>query len=122
MIEHGTAPEDLGKDDEDGLDLEERALCPDETCIGVIGPAGRCKVCGRAADPAIAAQGAAAPAAPEPEDEETAAAPRGPEGHDGPAGHEGAEDDFADRRLCPDGACIGVIGWDGRCKVCGRSE
>ena len=22
------------------------------------------------------------------------------------------------RRLCPDGACIGVIGDDGRCKVC----
>jgi hypothetical protein len=26
-----------------------------------------------------------------------------------------------DRRLCPDGACIGLIGYDGRCKVCGRS-
>ena len=25
------------------------------------------------------------------------------------------------RRLCPDGACIGVIGDDGRCRVCGRS-
>ena len=24
------------------------------------------------------------------------------------------------RRLCPDGACIGVIGSDGRCHVCGR--
>jgi hypothetical protein len=26
------------------------------------------------------------------------------------------------RRLCPDGACIGVIGDDGRCRVCGRSS
>ncbi len=25
------------------------------------------------------------------------------------------------RRLCPDGACIGVIGDDGRCRVCGRA-
>jgi hypothetical protein len=27
----------------------------------------------------------------------------------------------AKRRLCPDGACIGVIGDDGRCRVCGTS-
>jgi hypothetical protein len=27
----------------------------------------------------------------------------------------------AARRLCPDGACIGVIGADGRCRVCGRA-
>jgi hypothetical protein len=27
----------------------------------------------------------------------------------------------AKRRLCPDGACIGVIGDDGRCRVCGAS-
>jgi hypothetical protein len=25
----------------------------------------------------------------------------------------------AERELCPDGACIGVIGPDGRCKECG---
>lgn len=25
------------------------------------------------------------------------------------------------RRLCPDGACIGVLGADGRCRVCGIS-
>ena len=27
-----------------------------------------------------------------------------------------------DRELCPDGACTGLIGPDGRCKVCGRSK
>lgn len=26
------------------------------------------------------------------------------------------------RRLCPDGACVGVIGSDDRCTVCARSE
>jgi hypothetical protein len=25
------------------------------------------------------------------------------------------------RRLCPDGACVGLIGPDGRCTVCARS-
>ena len=34
-----------------------------------------------------------------------------------------ARDDDAgeDRELCPDGGCIGLIGADGRCKVCGRA-
>lgn len=26
------------------------------------------------------------------------------------------------RRLCPDGACVGVIGPEGRCTVCARSQ
>jgi hypothetical protein len=30
------------------------------------------------------------------------------------------EVDFDSRALCPDGACTGVIGADGRCKACGR--
>jgi hypothetical protein len=28
--------------------------------------------------------------------------------------------DFASRKLCSDGTCIGVIGSDGRCKECGK--
>jgi DnaJ domain len=27
--------------------------------------------------------------------------------------------DWNDRKLCPDGACIGLVGTTGRCKVCG---
>jgi hypothetical protein len=30
------------------------------------------------------------------------------------------EDDFEDRVLCSDGNCIGVIGSNGQCKVCGK--
>jgi hypothetical protein len=33
-------------DDEDD-EWERRTLCPDESCIGVIGPDGRCKECGK---------------------------------------------------------------------------
>ncbi len=34
---------------------------------------------------------------------------------------EGGDDiDFSKRILCSDGACIGVIGEDGVCKVCGK--
>ena len=34
-------------DDEEGLDLENRILCPDGTCTGII-ENGRCTVCGKA--------------------------------------------------------------------------
>ncbi len=33
---------------------------------------------------------------------------------------ESGEDPFAERILCSDGTCIGVIGPDGRCKECGK--
>jgi len=32
---------------QEGIDWENRTLCSDESCIGVIGPGGRCKECGK---------------------------------------------------------------------------
>lgn len=32
-----------------------------------------------------------------------------------------SETEWTQRELCPDGACVGVIGDDGTCKVCGRA-
>ena len=81
---------------------EDRELCPDGSCIGLIGDDGRCRVCGRTGDGE-----AAEPVAV------TASSPRVP------ADSDGAFDE--DRELCPDGACIGILGSDGKCKVCGRS-
>jgi hypothetical protein len=31
------------------------------------------------------------------------------------------EPEWDDRKLCPDGGCVGLIGDDGKCNVCGRS-
>lgn len=97
-----------------------RRLCPDGSCIGVIGADGRCTECGRSADGrprvleggaqaagAVADDAAEAELQASPEDD---AAPRG----DGAAGFDPG------RRLCPDGSCVGVIGADGRCGVCGQ--
>ena len=40
-------PETDGDPDADGdIDWENRTLCSDESCIGVIGSDGRCKECG----------------------------------------------------------------------------
>lgn len=101
--------------DED-LDFANRQLCPDGACIGVLDASGICKVCGQ--------RGAAAPGGPfraDPGDgddvleEKVEVVAVAMEGDDG-----GAFD--PSRELCPDGACIGVIGANGRCKVCGKPK
>lgn len=101
----------------DDLDIDNRELCPDGACIGVIGTDGRCKVCGTAgAGTATPFRTAADPHAEkadhddhEDDDEVEAVAAAGGT----------VDDDWDRRRLCRDGRCIGVIGPDGNCKVCG---
>ena len=87
-----------------------RPLCPDGACVGLIGPDGTCTVCGRTAAAAAAGQ-----EPPEPEATESASAPSS-------AGSLSAEAGGFDpnRRLCDDGSCVGVIGPDGACTVCGQ--
>lgn len=33
----------------DGSDVDDRVLCPDDTCVGIIGPDGLCGTCGKTA-------------------------------------------------------------------------
>jgi hypothetical protein len=103
------------------FDPRRRRLCPDGACIGLLDDSGRCKVCGTVDR---SAAGGAAPlpaAAPVPEDEveEQAAAALETADED-----PGAEDGGFDprRRLCEDGACVGVVRDDGLCSVCGRVQ
>jgi hypothetical protein len=111
------------------FDPSKRRLCPDGGCIGVIGDDGRCRVCGRASDGS---------AAPRPAD--LAGDPMGADNDDDdawPAPQKDDDDDTAEpavaagesggqfqpgRRLCDDGSCVGVVGDNGRCSVCGRAE
>jgi hypothetical protein len=106
------SPREFG-DGEGAAELdEERELCPDGTCVGIIGPDALCKVCG-AKGPGAAMQRTAR-ARPIAHLELDAAEADS-------AGGEGVleVDEDEDRELCPDGACVGLIGSDGRCKVCG---
>jgi hypothetical protein len=102
---------------EAGDDWSQRRLCPDGNCIGVIGPDGRCKECGRPAE-------GPAPEADVPTSAEESDVAREPvaTAYHAPTDHTPADgdDDWSQRRLCPDGNCIGVIGPDGRCRECGR--
>jgi len=92
-----------------GVDWENRTLCSDGNCIGVIGSDGRCSECGQPYDgPAIEGQVFEADSS-DVQDEEV-------EDEEETAGNLGWED----RQLCSDGNCIGVIGPNGRCKECGK--
>jgi len=77
---------------------DDREPCSDGACIGVIGEDGRCTECGEG------------PGAVDDEDED--------DGDDDWSGGGGFDPD--DRVPCPDGACIGIIGSNGRCTECGR--
>jgi hypothetical protein len=94
---------------EDQLDLESRELCPDGSCIGVLGDDRKCKVCGMASDgtPGVRVER-------EEQDE-----PEEMEASGSDADADAGADAGDERELCPDGTCIGLIGADGRCKVCG---
>jgi len=111
-----------------------RRLCPDGACVGVIGDDGRCKVCGRSAGGG--GKDAAAPAgfvpAAKDDGDGTGGDDEAEPGHDdgAQAGDDaGAPDAGAvkgaaafdpHRRLCPDGDCLGIVGADGICNVCGK--
>lgn len=92
---------DATGDDDAPEPFDDRELCPDGACVGVIGDDGRCRECGRAAEPAPAS----------PALTEVSETPVSPE--------KGDADDWDDRELCPDDTCIGVLGADGTCPVCG---
>jgi hypothetical protein len=100
---------------------DRRQLCPDGGCVGVIGPDGRCKVCGRVAPNWGDERNRGLNA--DDEDEDDDAAPAAPVDAIAPSAPValGTAGEWAKRQLCGDGSCIGVIGASGRCKVCGRT-
>ena len=118
---------DQANEPQTDMEWEGRTLCSDESCIGVIGPEGRCRECGRPYEGTL-------PEAFSVDEDPTG----GPDGEadlqthrdeevfdavwEGDAVDDAPSDDaeWAVRTLCPDESCIGVIGPDGRCLECGR--
>ena len=102
------------------LEWEQRILCSDESCIGVIGPDGRCKECGLPySGPFDVTITETVPSDIEEDDPEEEI-------------NEEIEEietldtetltdsEWEQRTLCSDESCIGVIGPDGLCKECGK--
>jgi hypothetical protein len=102
--------DDTTQDEPEAFDPTRRRLCADGSCVGVIGDDGKCRVCGRTEEQAAAG-------------EEALGTDLGGEGtiEAAPSNEGGAAAGFdAKRRLCDDGTCVGVVGDDGKCRVCGR--
>ena len=99
------------------MEWKHRVLCSDGNCIGVIGPDGHCKECGKEYEGTLAEEHLSA-------NKESSAAENSFEKEDPSPDdlpQEVAEhDDWQNRVLCSDGNWIGVIGPDGRCKECGK--
>lgn len=105
------------------IEWENRQLCDDGNCIGVIGPDGCCKVCGKPCAGELPDTGISGSVSDQTDDvsQETPSIPDTEElltnEH---APDEDADTEWKNRRLCSDGNCIGVIGPNGCCKVCGK--
>lgn len=100
------------------LDWENRVLCSDGNCIGVIGQGGKCNECGKVYEGTLPEEHDLSNEIPDPEEST-------PEEEDQYIQEDVSpevtkHDDWQDRVLCSDGNCIGVIGPDGCCKECGK--
>lgn len=104
------------------IDWDNRVLCSDESCIGVIGVDGRCKECGKVYEGELPFSETPAEDNTTDEAVEETAAPADLSTEPATAEPEAAydADDWDKRTLCSDESCIGVIGPDGRCKECGK--
>ncbi len=103
---------------------DQRILCSDGNCIGIVGADGRCKVCGlhddgelpnpvTGSDPVD--DGTNDPAA-----EHQMMAQNDVVDDDPAVGANASDDAWETRTLCIDESCIGVVGSDGCCKACGK--
>jgi hypothetical protein len=92
-----------------------RRLCPDGSCVGIIGADGKCSVC-ELVDPDTDNSEHSAQCSSEAIDDEES---ESTEVRDAEAEEPTSAFDSS-RRLCSDGSCIGVIGRSNRCSVCGK--
>ena len=88
-------------------DWDKRILCSDESCIGTIGPDGKCKECGKPYDGKLPEEQISQSVNIAASDKQVSVDAK-------------TDEDWDKRVLCSDGSCIGVIGSDGKCKECGK--
>lgn len=106
------------------IDWENRTLCSDGSCIGIIGPDGRCKECGKISKKGKQKDSRQAQTEPRPDtilaEDDTVKVKEDvlSQPDDEAVSQEGI--DWENRTLCSDESCIGVIGPGGRCKECGK--
>jgi hypothetical protein len=113
--------------DSESFDPRRRRLCPDGDCVGLVGSDGRCRICGKVDGSPVLGAGAPSDILGGDDDDDfhgdnRAVAAAGAVGRmEVEAAVEAERHTFnANRELCLDGNCVGVIGPDGKCSECGR--
>ena len=103
---------------------EQRTLCSDGNCIGIIGANGRCKECGLPYEGERAFSAGDSNSSGEHVDGLSADRSIADEVYhqegDPIAVIDESDDAWEKRTLCIDESCIGVVGPNGRCKECGK--
>ena len=102
------------------MEWENRRLCSYDNCIGVIGPDGRCKECGKPYAGELPEEIANLKTDFEEEPVVKEDSDASKQAGDNEEKKPQADIEWENRILCSDGSCIGVIGSDGRCKECGK--
>jgi hypothetical protein len=97
-------PENIFEENEE---WEKRKLCSDESCIGTIGPGGKCRECGKSYESKLSEE--------QREDNVHVVV----DAEKVPVNVE-SDDDWEKRILCSDESCIGTIGSNGKCRECGK--
>ncbi len=113
----------MERKDINDLAWENRRLCSDGNCIGVIGPDGNCGECGKPSENGETAGGLPGPVENDEchcSDDEIISEDVKNDGADNEIDAGETDPEWENRRLCSDGNCIGVIGPDGNCKECGK--
>jgi hypothetical protein len=93
-------------------DWEKRILCIDESCIGTIGPDGRCRECGKPYDGSLNF----VIVATDKDKEKTEPVDDFKKNTENNA----SDEEWEKRILCSDETCIGTIGPNGHCRECGK--
>lgn len=106
----------------DEFNLEERVLCSDDNCIGLIGSDGRCKECGALYTGSEPLPNSTGDVSRENEPRIDHSPPTEPGGTAAELS-EPEEDRYGEeeRICCSDDTCVGIIGPDGVCGTCGKS-
>jgi hypothetical protein len=93
-------------------DWDKRTLCIDESCIGTIGPDGKCRECGKPYDaskiPAATTETNKDQAEPIDDSQKSTESTV-------------TDEEWEKRVLCSDESCTGTIGQDGHCRECGKA-
>jgi hypothetical protein len=101
------------------IEWENRILCSDGSCIGVIGPNGLCKECGKPYDGKLPEEFSNLDTDLDEETRVKEDSDASTQVRDSEGEKPQADIEWENRRLCSDDNCIGVMGPDGRCKECG---